>query len=59
VQRLRWCIGDELADTSFADERMKQLTEAKIELRDFITEIKAQGKCLRMDGVVKLTICDD
>ncbi|NAY91995.1 hypothetical protein GTQ34_08695 [Muricauda sp. JGD-17] len=56
LQRLSWCEGDKNANTKFPDERIKELEKEKRIAKDFINSIRGEGKRLRIDGILKITL---
>ncbi|WP_222981972.1 hypothetical protein [Flagellimonas meishanensis] len=58
LQRLSWCEGNKNANTKFPDERIKELEREKKIAKDFINSVREEGKRLRIDGILKITLED-
>lgn len=56
LQRLSWCEGDRNANTTFPDRRIKELEHEKKIAKEFITAVKREGKKLRIDGTLTMTL---
>jgi hypothetical protein len=56
LQRISWCEGSEEADTQYPDDRIKELQEEKRIAKEFIASVRHQGKKLRIDGVLNITL---
>ena len=59
LQRLRWCEGHFGADTSYADQRIAELEAEKVLARNFIRQAREQGRCLKINGTLEITIDND
>ena len=58
LQRLSWCEGDNNANTKYPDDRIQELEKEKKIAKDFINSIRNEGKRLRIDGILKITLED-
>lgn len=56
LQRLRWCEGHFGADTSYADQRIAELEAEKVIARNFIRQAREEGRCLKINGTLEITI---
>lgn len=56
LQRLSWCEGNHNANTTFPDGRIKELEREKKIAKEFITAVKREGKKLRIDGTLTITL---
>lgn len=56
LQRLSWSEGDRNADTLYPDGRIKELLEEKIITKEFIDSLRGEGKRLRIDGTLKISL---
>ena len=56
LQRLRWCEGHFGADTSYADQRIEELEAEKVIARKFMRQARQQGRCLKIKGILEITI---
>lgn len=59
LQRLRWCEGHFGADTSYADQRIAELEAEKVLTRNFIKQAREEGHCLKISGILEITIDKD
>ncbi len=59
LQRLRWCEGHFGADTSYADQRIAELEAEKVIARNFIKQAREQGRCLKISGILEITMDED
>ncbi|AKA34744.1 hypothetical protein [Flagellimonas lutaonensis] len=55
-QRLSWCEGDINADTQYPDGRIAELIEEKKKAKELIAELRKEGKKLRIDGILKISV---
>lgn len=55
-QRLSWCEGDVNADTQYPDGRIAELIEEKKKAKELIAELRKEGKKLRIDGILKISV---
>lgn len=58
LQRLSWCEGDKDADTKYPDERIAELEKEKIVAKEFINSCRFEGKRLRIEGTLNITLED-
>lgn len=58
LQRLSECIHDECAETGYTDGRVSELMNEKKIAKQFIREARAQGKNVRINGSLEITIED-
>ncbi|MEM9078395.1 MAG: hypothetical protein AAGC43_15230 [Bacteroidota bacterium] len=56
LQRLSWCEGDKDANTKYPDGRIQELENEKTIAKDFINSVRWEGKRLRIDGVLNITL---
>ncbi|MEM9361594.1 MAG: hypothetical protein AAGA43_03115 [Bacteroidota bacterium] len=56
LQRLAWCEGNEDANTKYPDDRIQELEKEKTIAKDFINSVRWEGKKLRIDGVLNITL---
>lgn len=55
-QRLSWCEGNINADTQYPDGRISELMEEKKKAKELISQFRKEGKKLRIDGILKISI---
>lgn len=58
LQRISWCEGSNDADTRYPDTRIAELEKEKNILKDFISQVRSEGKKLRINGVLEITLED-
>ena len=58
LQRLALCEGYYGADTEYPDSRIGELQAEKEIAREFISEVRYQGKKLKINGVLEITLVD-
>lgn len=58
LQRISWCEGDDAANTNYPDGRIKELLEEKNSAKEFINSVRHEGKRLRIDGILNITLED-
>ena len=58
LQRISWCEGDTDANTNYPDSRINELQKEKQILKDFINSVRHEGKKLRIDGILNITLED-
>ncbi|MEM8765042.1 MAG: hypothetical protein AAGD88_14585 [Bacteroidota bacterium] len=56
LQRLSWCEGDKDANTKYPDERIAELEKEKIIAREFINSLRYEGKRLKIEGILNITL---
>lgn len=56
LQRLSWCEGHRDANTKYPDGRIQELENEKRITKEFINSIRHEGKRLRIDGVLNITL---
>ncbi len=56
LQRLSWCEGNKDANTKYPDDRIQELEKEKTIAREFINSVRFEGKRLRIDGVLNITL---
>ena len=56
LQRLSWCEGDKDANTKYPDDRIQELENEKQIAKNFINSVRYEGKRLRIDGVLNITL---
>ena len=56
LQRLSWCEGNKDANTKYPDDRIQELENEKTIAKDFINSVRWEGKKLRIDGVLNITL---
>ncbi|WP_350293133.1 hypothetical protein [uncultured Croceitalea sp.] len=56
LQRISWCEGSDKADTEYPDGRIKELLEEKRIAKEFIASVRNEGKRLRIDGILNITL---
>ena len=58
LQRISWCEGDNAANTNYPDGRISELQNEKRIAKDFINSVRHEGKRLRIDGILNITLED-
>lgn len=58
LQRLSWCEGDGNSNTKYPDGRIQELQNEKAIAREYINSIRSEGKRLRIDGILKISLED-
>lgn len=58
LQRLALCEGFYGADTEYPDGRIGELEKEKEIAREFIKQVRNQGKKLKINGVLEITLTD-
>lgn len=58
LQRLSWCEGDRDANTKYPDGRIQELEDEKTIAKNFINSIRTEGKRLRIDGILTISLED-
>nr|WP_299072469.1 hypothetical protein [uncultured Allomuricauda sp.] len=58
LQRLSWCEGNGGANTKYPDDRIQELENEKAIAKNFINSIRSEGKRLRIDGILKISLED-
>ena len=58
LQRLALCEGYYGADTEYPDGRIGELAVEKDIAREFIAQVRHQGKKLKINGVLQITLMD-
>ena len=58
LQRLSWYEGDQNANTNYPDGRIEELEMEKQIAKNFINSVRSEGKRLRIDGILKITLDD-
>ena len=58
LQRLALCEGFYGADTEYPDGRIGELEEERDIAKDFISQVRYQGKKLKINGVLEITLMD-
>ncbi|WP_431125203.1 hypothetical protein [Flagellimonas flava] len=56
LQRISWCEGDRDANTNYPDGRIQELEREKVIAKDFINSVRSEGKRLRIDGILNITL---
>nr|WP_299387145.1 hypothetical protein [Allomuricauda sp.] len=56
LQRISWCEGDRDANTKYPDGRIQELEQEKVIAKNFINSVRSEGKRLRIDGILKITL---
>jgi hypothetical protein len=56
LQRISWCEGSSKANTNYPDGRIKELQEEKRIAKEFISSVRNEGKKLRIDGILNITL---
>ena len=59
LQRLSWCEGSADADTKYPDGRIAELENEKQVIKDFVQQVRHEGKRLRINGVLEITLEED
>ncbi|SHG51296.1 hypothetical protein [Flagellimonas flava] len=58
LQRLSWCEGNRDANTKYPDGRIHELETEKLIAKNFINSVRSEGKRLRIDGILNITLED-
>ena len=58
LQRISWREGSDKANTEYPDGRIKELQEEKRIAKEFIASVRNEGKTLKIDGVLNITLED-
>ncbi|MEX0316261.1 MAG: hypothetical protein AB3N18_18920 [Allomuricauda sp.] len=58
LQRLSWYEGDCDANTTYPDGRIHELQNEKVIAKNFINAVRTEGKRLRIDGILNITLED-
>ncbi len=58
LQRLALCEGFYGADTEYPDGRIGELEVERDIARDFISQVRYQGKKLKINGILEITLVD-
>ena len=58
VQRLQIWEGDHKCETDLLNGRIKELMEEKRMAREFIKKLATEGKSLKIDGVLQISLAD-
>lgn len=58
LQRLSWSEGNETANTKYPDDRIKELEKEKEITKSFISRIRTEGKKLKIEGSLQITLED-
>lgn len=58
LQRLSWYEGDSNANTKFPDTRIAELENEKAIAKTFINSIRSEGKRLKINGILNITLED-
>lgn len=58
LQRISWCEGDDCANTNYPDGRISELQNEKRIAKEFINSVRHEGKKLRIDGILNITLED-
>ncbi|WP_435623695.1 hypothetical protein [Flagellimonas sp.] len=56
LQRLSWCEGNKDANTKYPDDRIQELENEKQIAKNFINSVRFEGKRLRINGVLNITL---
>lgn len=56
LQRISWCEGSSDADTRYPDGRISELEEEKNVIREFVSQVRSEGKRLKINGVLNITL---
>lgn len=56
LQRLSWHEGNCDANTTYPDGRIQELQREKVIAKNFINLIRSEGKRLRIDGTLNITL---
>lgn len=59
LQRISWCEGDQDANTRYPDGRIAELEEEKKTIKEFVAQIRHEGKRLRIDGVLNISLVEE
>ncbi|MBT8206091.1 MAG: hypothetical protein KJP14_11210 [Eudoraea sp.] len=58
LQRLALCEGHYGADTEYPDDRIGELEMERAIARDFISQVRYQGKKLKINGILEISLVD-
>ncbi len=56
LQRISWCEGSSEADTQYPDGRIAELEKEQSIIKDFVAQVRQEGKRLRINGVLDITL---
>ena len=56
LQRISWCEGNSATDTRYPDGRIAELEAEKNTIREFVAQVRNEGKKLRINGVLEITL---
>lgn len=56
LQRISWCEGSSDADTRYPDGRISELEEEKNAIKEFVSQVRSEGKRLKINGVLNITL---
>lgn len=56
LQRISWCEGSSQADTRYPDGRITELEEEQKAIKEFVAEVRSEGKRLKISGVLNITL---
>ena len=56
LQRISWCEGNQEADTHYPDGRIAELEAEKQIIKDFVAQVRGEGKNLRINGVLEIVL---
>ncbi|GMN06875.1 hypothetical protein MTsPCn5_22640 [Croceitalea sp. MTPC5] len=56
LQRISWCEGSSDADTNYPDGRIQELENEKRITKEFIASVRNQGKRLRINGTLEISL---
>lgn len=56
LQRISWCEGSSDADTRYPDGRISELEDEKNVIREFVSQVRSEGKRLKINGVLNITL---
>ena len=59
LQRLSWCEGNAESDTKYPDGRIAELENEMDVIKEFVAQVRNEGKRLRINGVLEITLEDE
>jgi uncharacterized protein with FMN-binding domain len=59
LQRISWCEGNSDSDTHYPDERIAELEAEKNTIKEFVAQVRSEGKKLRINGVLEITLKEE
>lgn len=56
LQRISWSEGSTNANTEYPDSRIQELEKERKIIKEFISNVRNEGKKLRIDGILNITL---